>query len=360
MQRARPDALGSGAARRLVPRLGHALKLGLAFLVGVFLLIALAAGLATESGRRRLQASGEIARTKLGPIQYSLHVSGSSSWYPAGEDAPAHSPPTVLLVHGTPGGNAQVQPLAESLAGHGLRVVTFSRPGYLGTPLASGAGFDEQADLAAALLDSLQIPEVMVIGISGGGAVALQITLRHPERVRALAMIAAVTFEPQGIGALADHPPDWRSDLRALGAMYRPELALRRCGIEDPAERKRLAGDPEVQRRLQVLFRSLAFSRLTNDGYRNDYVQSERQNPASYPLREIGVPTLGIYGRDDAVVPPAHGERLVREIEGAQMQVLPGPHAFFVLYEDAVLERLLPFLSRPLGGRCDPKPGEKA
>jgi pimeloyl-ACP methyl ester carboxylesterase len=265
--------------------------------------------------------------------------------------------PAVLLVHGTPGGNDQLQPLARRLAGGGLTVITFSRPGYLGTPITSGAGFDQQADLAAALLDTLEVSEVSVVGISGGGAVALQMTLRHPERVRALAMIAAVTFEPDGIGALADRPPDWQSDLRALRAMYWPDLALRRCGIDDPTERERLARDPGVRHRLRVLFRSLGFSRLTNDGYTNDYLQSELQNPRSYSLDQIEVPTLGIYGTDDTAVPPAHGERLAREIRGARLAVLPGAHAFFVLDEDAVIELLLPVLRSHVGDREHGPPG---
>jgi pimeloyl-ACP methyl ester carboxylesterase len=47
----------------------------------------------------------------------------------------------------------------------------------------------EQADDAAALLDALSAAPAVVIGRSYGGAVAIDLALRHPERVRALVLL---------------------------------------------------------------------------------------------------------------------------------------------------------------------------
>ena len=52
---------------------------------------------------------------------------------------------------------------------------------------------EAQADLYAALLDLLKIDSVVVIGLSGGGASALQFALRHPERCRGLILISAIS-----------------------------------------------------------------------------------------------------------------------------------------------------------------------
>jgi pimeloyl-ACP methyl ester carboxylesterase len=253
----------------------------------------------------------------------------------------------VLLVHGTPGGFGQVLPLAERLAEEGLDSIVFSRPGYLGTPLSVGRTFAEQADAAMALLDCLRIDTAAVVGISGGGPVALQIALRHPQRTTGLAMIAAVTFEEPGVAAaVAANPPGWRADLTSLAASFLPDLALRLCGVADPRERSRRAADPRLRSRLRTLFRSLAVSGLTNAGYQNDYRQAGADNPADYAIERIQAPTLAIYGDLDSVVPAAHGERLTQKIADARLVVMPGRHAFFILDEGAMLERLVPFLRK--------------
>ena len=63
--------------------------------------------------------------------------------------------PAVLTLHGAMGGHDQSELLAETIGPRGHRYVNVSRPGYLGTPLASGPSPEAQADLLAALLDAL-------------------------------------------------------------------------------------------------------------------------------------------------------------------------------------------------------------
>src|SRR5690606_1735279 len=68
-----------------------------------------------------------------------------------------------------------------------------SRPGYLDTPLSSGASFQAQADLYAALLDELGVEKTVVLGASGGGHAALQFAIRHPDRTLGLLLYAPET-----------------------------------------------------------------------------------------------------------------------------------------------------------------------
>ncbi len=58
----------------------------------------------------------------------------------------------------------------------------------------------EQADDAAALLDALAATPAVVIGRSYGGAVAIELALRYPDRVRALALLEgdALGLSPAG------------------------------------------------------------------------------------------------------------------------------------------------------------------
>src|SRR5215467_3985758 len=58
--------------------------------------------------------------------------------------------------------------------------------------------YENLADDIAALLDYLKIKQANVLGYSMGGAVAMQLAIRHPERVRKVVSISAV-FRSDGV-----------------------------------------------------------------------------------------------------------------------------------------------------------------
>ena len=119
----------------------------------------------------------QIAETAHGPIEYDV----------AGAGAP------VLVVHGSPGGWDQGRAMASALPPDRFRTVAVSRPGYLGTALEGREDLDAQADLLAALLDTLEIERAGVLCWSGGGPCSYRLAVRHPGRVRALVALAAVS-----------------------------------------------------------------------------------------------------------------------------------------------------------------------
>lgn len=125
---------------------------------------------------RRASADSEIVQTARGQVEYGIRGDG----------------PVVLHFHGgNVGHNGWV--FLEHLTAAGFRVLTPDRPGYLGTPIEAGRTPEEQADLAAALLDKLGIERVAVVGISAGGPPALQFAARHGERVDALVLLSAIS-----------------------------------------------------------------------------------------------------------------------------------------------------------------------
>ncbi len=85
------------------------------------------------------------------------------------EYATQGSGPAVLVLHGNLCGYDQGQPLAHMLDGAENKFITVSRPGYLRTPLDTGATFEQQADAYAAMLDEMGIDKVVVLAISGDG-----------------------------------------------------------------------------------------------------------------------------------------------------------------------------------------------
>jgi len=99
------------------------------------------------------------------------------------------------MLHGAPGGYDQGTLDMEMWIDEGFSLLAISRPGYLRTPLNTGETFEEQADAIEALLNTLGISKVAILGASGGGPIALHFALRHPNRLSALVLMAAVSNE---------------------------------------------------------------------------------------------------------------------------------------------------------------------
>jgi len=78
---------------------------------------------------------------------------------------------------------------ARALTERGIRVIAMSRFGYLRTPMPADASAAAQADAHLCLLDALGIRRAAVMGGSAGAPSALQMAIRHPDRVSALILL---------------------------------------------------------------------------------------------------------------------------------------------------------------------------
>src|SRR5439155_298652 len=84
--------------------------------------------------------------------------------------------------------------LAPVLAA-GFRVVAFDNRGFGSSDKpAHGYTNAEYARLAVALLDSLHLPDAVVVGHSMGGEIAAEVAIAAPKRVRALVLLGAAGF----------------------------------------------------------------------------------------------------------------------------------------------------------------------
>src|SRR5690606_36560431 len=134
-----------------------------------------------REARARIAGGSRIAETPCGAIEYAS----------AGEGPP------VLFVHGAGGGYDQGLGFGENLARNGFRLIAMSRFGYLRTPLPADASAAAQADAHACLLDALGIDAAAVIGGSAGAPSAVQVALRHPQRVTALVLVVPALYVPR-------------------------------------------------------------------------------------------------------------------------------------------------------------------
>ncbi|MFV3128848.1 alpha/beta fold hydrolase [Niveispirillum sp. KHB5.9] len=263
--------------------------------------------------------------------------------------ADAGEGPAVLSLHGAMGGVDQGMILARVTGADAGRIIAPARPGYPGTPLASGTTPEAQADLYAALLDHLGLDRVAVIAVSGGGASALMFALRHPGRCRALVLVSTCAGpEPMPI------PPGFRLMCMLarwpafVGWMRRRALKnpdrISTRSIPDAGQRQALLSDPlamPLYRELRAgMFAGLA-ERLP--GTENDIGVTRVRR---FALAEIAVPTLVVHGTRDPLLPyERHGAELARRIAGAELLTVEGGgHAAIFTHRQQVAARVGAFL----------------
>lgn len=267
----------------------------------------------------QLEGASECIDTACGRVEYAL----------SGDGAP------VLYAHGTPGGYDQGLAFARFFTDNHCTFISPSRPGYLRTPLASGATPEAQADLFAALLDALNIPAASIIGFSGGGPAALQFALRHPERCRSLVMIGAIV-RPTDLAARKQKLPLWQrlnTSLVDYLIVSDPFIYL-----SLPFTRILPSGQAVAD-----MFCSGAQYAQRKAGYENDLAQFAAIN--DYALARITAATLIIHGTHDEDVPFADAQLLARTLPNVHLfAVTGGDHTAFYTQAKTVMPMVHDFV----------------
>jgi pimeloyl-ACP methyl ester carboxylesterase len=269
------------------------------------------------------------------------------------DDGPVNLVP--LLYHsGTPSGAVPFPRLSDAAARHGLRLVTYSRPGYGASTPRPGRSVADVVDDVEAILDRLGTDQFMTLGSSGGGPHALATAALLADRCRGAALMASVApFDAAGLDWLDGMGPE---NVEEFGAALEGHDAI--SGYLDGWARERpsiTAG--EVTAALGELVSDVDRAALTDDlaehfaasmrqgtsagidGWRDDDLAFAR--PWGFALDQIGVPVSIWQGGQDRMVPPEHGRWLGAHVAGARMHFLPGEgHLSLFGRIDAVLDEL--------------------
>jgi 2-hydroxymuconate-semialdehyde hydrolase len=181
--------------------------------------------------------------------------------------------------------------------------------GYTERPEGTVYSLDTWVNHLVGLLDALGIEQTDLVGNSYGGAIALAMTIRHPQRVRRLVLMGSV-------GVPFEITP-------ALDAVwgYQPSLATMRGLLDIFAYDRALVTDELADLRYQASIRpgfQEAFAALF-PAPRQRWVDALASAEAD--IRAIGHETLIIHGRDDLVIPLETSLTLHRLITRSQLHV---------------------------------------
>ncbi|GCB44733.1 beta-ketoadipate enol-lactone hydrolase [Streptomyces sp. NL15-2K] len=205
------------------------------------------------------------------------------------------------------------------------RIFRFDLPGHGGAPAYPAGSVGDLSARLLATLDSLGVQRFGYAGCALGGAVGIELALRHPERLASLALIAAsprfgtadefrqrgVIVRTNGLDPIARTSPDrWFTSGFAAAQPAITEWAVQMVRTTDPG-----------------CYIAACEALASFD------VRAE--------LARVGAPTLVLVGSDDQVTGPAEARTLVAGIPDARLAVVPGASHLVPVEQPAAVTDLL-------------------
>lgn len=252
--------------------------------------------------------------------------------------------PVVVFSHGWPLSSDSWEAQMLFLAEKGYRVIAHDRRGHgRSGQVWANHHMDQYADDLAAVLNTLNVRDVTLVGFStGGGEVARYVGRHGTARVKKLVLVGAVTpimvknaDNPNGVplevfDGLRKGSIDNRAQLYKDIASG-PFFGFNRPGAKPSTGLIDTFWAQGMQASHKATFDSIkAFSET-------DFVED---------LKRVNVPTLVIHGTDDQIVPIETSARAtVKLVKGAKLiEYDGGPHGITDTHKDRLNQDLLDFI----------------
>ena len=240
----------------------------------------------------------------------------------------------LLLIYGLAGRGNNWKFQIEALSPR-FQIITFDNRGVGETDQPEEAfSLADIADDAAELLDHLGIASANVFGISMGGMIAQELALRHPGRVRKLALGCT----HPGIKHCLPSP-GWVTEIfKSLPGKPR-EQVVRECTP--------INYSPFTQEHRSELIESLVPLFVDNRQRAHGYagqLNAIWEFNAFDRLPQLAMPTLVMTGTDDVLVVPGNSKIIAERIPKVRLIEFPeAGHLFFIEKADDVNQELLEF-----------------
>jgi len=245
--------------------------------------------------------------TTAQPVSGFAEVNGAQLYY---EEAGNGHP--LLLIHGGLVHGGMWDDQFEAFAQH-FQVIRFDLRGFGRSSLPAGE-YAFHRDVRG-LLDTLNVGQAHIVGLSMGGKIAIDFTLAYPERVSALIPVSSALsgyqFSENTIRRIVE-----ADDLLEAGDIAAGVELENRLWVDGPARTPEMV-DPAVRERVRAM-NTVNYQRAADQS-----IELDLEPPAIDRLSEIDVPTRVVAGDQDVPDILAIAELLQRGIGGARLAIIP-------------------------------------
>ena len=238
----------------------------------------------------------------------------------------------VLFMHGTGAWSETWRESMTALAQAGFRAVALDLPpfGYSQRPATAQYSKGEQARRIIGVLDALDVRQAILVGHSFGAGPTVEATILAPERVKALVLVDAALSIRE-----AHEPPKPQPTLeRGFFAAKPVRDAVVATFLTNPAFTRQLLqhfmANPQAATDARVALYQQPLVVQGSTHAIGDWLPelmhaprtSRSEDPAAYAA--ISVPVVAIWGAHDTITPLPQGERVVKLLPRARLELLPG------------------------------------
>jgi pimeloyl-ACP methyl ester carboxylesterase len=215
----------------------------------------------------------------------------------------------VVFLHAFPLNRTMWEPQVGALVAE-CRCITIDFRGFGDSPAAPPFSMDRYADDAIGVLDSLQIEQAVVVGLSMGGYAAFSFWRRHRHRVRALVLADTRS------GA---DTPEGLEKRRKLIEVARTQGSTAVANLQIAA----LMGTTTREKRPDIydaVHRTIAQAPV--DGIVGALEAMMGRADSTPTLATINVPTLVVVGDEDTLTPVGEAQALHAGIAASRLEIL--------------------------------------
>ncbi|WP_328540719.1 bifunctional 3-oxoadipate enol-lactonase/4-carboxymuconolactone decarboxylase PcaDC [Streptomyces sp. NBC_00344] len=205
------------------------------------------------------------------------------------------------------------------------RVLRFDLPGHGGAPAHPVPSIAGTAGMLLATLDALGVQRFGYAGCSIGGAIGMELALRHPDRVASLALVAA-------------------SSRFGTADEFRQRGVIVRTNGLDPMARsapERWFTHGFATAQPAIVEWAVQMVRTTDPGCYIAACEALASFDIRSELGRIGVPTLVVVGAEDRITGPADARTLVAGIPDARLAMVPAASHLAPVEQPAAVTDLL-------------------